>query len=527
MALLRSLATVGGYTGISRVLGFVRDILIAAAVGTGPVADAFFVAFRLPNLFRRLFGEGAFNAAFVPLFARHLEEGGKAAAKIFAEQTLAVLLSALLLLSALAMAGMPWLMYALAPGFAAEPAKFDLAVQLSRITFPYLLFMSLVALLSGVLNSLYKFAAAAAAPILLNIFFIFALVVVLPLTGAPGPVLAWTVAAAGIGQFLFLLAACHRAGMALRLPRPRLTAGVRRLLKLIGPGVLSAGVLQINLMIGTIIASLQAGAVSYLYYADRVYQLPLGLIGIGLGVVLLPHLTRSLRGGAEAEAMRTLNRGLELSMLLTLPAAVALVVVSWPIVIVLFERGAFDRASSEATALALMAFAAGLPAYVLVKVLQPAFFAREDTVTPFKMAAATVAANVALSLILFWPLGHVGIALATALAAWLNTVLLAVALRRRGFLTLDARLKGRLPRVALASLVMGLALWAAARWLGPWFEAALWWRIAGLAILVGGGLALYAGLAYGLHAVDRAELAALLRRRRRRATGADEAAPPS
>jgi putative peptidoglycan lipid II flippase len=214
-------------------------------------------------------------------------------------------------------------------------------------------------------------------------------------------------------------------------------------------------------------------------------------------------------------------------MLLTLPAAVALVVISWPIVIVLFERGAFDRASSEATALALMAFAAGLPAYVLVKVLQPAFFAREDTVTPFKMAAATVAANVALSLILFWPLGHVGIALATALAAWLNTVLLAVALRRRGYLTLDARLKGRLPRVALASLVMGLALWVAARWLGPWFEAALWWRIAGLAILVGGGLALYAGLAYGLHAVDRAELAALVKRRRRRATGADQAEPPS
>jgi putative peptidoglycan lipid II flippase len=214
-------------------------------------------------------------------------------------------------------------------------------------------------------------------------------------------------------------------------------------------------------------------------------------------------------------------------MLLTLPAAVALVVISWPIVIVLFERGAFDRASSEATALALMAFAAGLPAYVLVKVLQPAFFAREDTVTPFKMAAATVAANVALSLALFWPLGHVGIALATALAAWLNTALLAVALRRRGFLTLDARLKGRLPRVALASLVMGLALWAAARWLGPWFEAALWWRIAGLAILVAGGLALYAGLAYGLHAVDRAELAALVKRRRKSATGADQAEPPS
>jgi len=506
MALVRSLATVGGYTGISRILGFVRDILIAAVVGTGPVADAFFVAFRLPNLFRRLFGEGAFNSAFVPLFARHLEEGGRAAARVFAEQTLAVLLSALLLLSAFAMAAMPWLMYLLAPGFAAEPEKFDLAVALSRITFPYLLFMSLVALLSGLLNSLYKFAAAAAAPILLNVCFIVALVVVLPRTGAPGQVLAWTVAVAGLGQFLWLLIACHRAGFTLRLPRPRLTPGVRRLLKLMAPGVLSAGALQINLLVGTIIASLQAGAVSYLYYADRVYQLPLGLIGIAFGVVLLPNLTRKLRSGADAEAMAQINRGLELSMLLTLPAAVALVVIPWPIVVVLFERGIFDRASSEATALALMAFAGGLPAYVLVKVLQPAFFAREDTVTPFRMAVVTVAANIALSLILFWPLGHVGIALATTLSAWLNAVLLGVALLRRGFLSLDARLKARLPRIALASLIMGAGLWAELLWLEPWFDAGQSWRIAGLTLLVGGGLGLYAVLAVTFGALRLDEL---------------------
>jgi putative peptidoglycan lipid II flippase len=518
MALVRSLATVGGYTGISRVLGFVRDILIAAVVGTGPVADAFFVAFRLPNLFRRLFGEGAFNSAFVPLFARHLEEGGKAAARVFAEETLAVLLSALLLLSALAMAAMPWLMYLLAPGFAAEPDKFDLAVQLSRITFPYLLFMSLVALLSGLLNSLYKFAAAAAAPILLNVCFIVALLAVLPLTGAPGQVLAWTVVVAGLGQFLLLLIACQRAGVALRLPRPRLTPGVRRLLKLMAPGVLSAGALQVNLLVGTIIASLQAGAVSYLYYADRVYQLPLGLIGIAFGVVLLPDLSRKLRSGAGEQAMAQLNRGLELSMALTLPAAVALIVIPWPIIVVLFEHGAFDRSGSEATALALMAFAIGLPAYVLVKVLQPAFFAREDTVTPFRMAVATVAANIALSLALFWPLGHVGIALATALSAWLNTALLGMALFRRGFLVLDARLNARLPRVALASLIMGAGLWALMQWLLPWFDAALGWRVAGLALLVGGGLGLYALLALALGALRLDELKAL-----RRPT----AAPPS
>ncbi len=513
MALIRSIATVGGYTGISRVLGFIRDILIAQVAGTGMVADAFFVAFRLPNLFRRLFGEGAFNAAFVPLFARRLEEGGKAAARVFAEETLAVLLAALLLLSALAMAGMPWFMYLLAPGFAEDPAKFDLAVQLSRITFPYLLFMSLVALLSGVLNSLYKFAAAAAAPILLNVFFIFALLVVLPRVGAPGHVLAWTVAAAGLGQFLLLLIACHRAGLTLRLPRPRLTGGVRRLLGLMVPGLLSAGAMQINLMVGTIIASLQAGAVSYLYYADRVYQLPLGLIGIAIGVVLLPDLSRKLRSGAHDEAMHSLNRGLELALLLTVPAALALIAIPWPVIVTLFERGAFDRTSSEATALALAAFALGLPGYALVKVLQPGFFAREDTVTPLRMAVAAVVANVVLSLALFWQLGHVGIALATAISAWLNTVLLALGLRKRGYLVLDDRLKGRLPRIAVASTLMGLALWGAGRWLGPWFDGDLTVRVAGLAILVAGGLGLYGALALALGAVRLGELKALISRR--------------
>ncbi|MFQ5774135.1 MAG: murein biosynthesis integral membrane protein MurJ [Kiloniellaceae bacterium] len=515
MAFVRSLATVGGYTGISRVLGFLRDILIAAALGTGPVADAFFVAFRLPNLFRRLFAEGAFNAAFVPLFARRLEQEGRGAAKVFAEQSLAVLLAVLLGITAAAMAAMPWLMYVLAPGFAVDPEKFDLTVRLSRIAFPYLLFMAMVALLGGVLNSLYRFAAAAAAPILLNVFFIVALLVVVPLTGAPGHVLAWTVAAAGMGQFLLLVVACRRAGMALRLPRPRLSVGVRRLLTLMVPGILSAGAMQVNIVVGTIIASLQAGAVSYLYYADRVYQLPLGLIGVAFGVVLLPDLSRKLRGGAEREAMHSLNRGLELALLLTLPATVALLVIPWPIVIVLFERGAFDRAASDATAWALAAFASGLPAYVLVKLLQPAFFAREDTMTPLKMAAASVAANVALSLILFWPLGHVGIALATALSAWLNTALLATALRRRGFLALDGRIRARLPRIAAASLAMGGALWAVSSQAGlaSWFDGAVALRVFGLAILVAGGLVVYAGLAFALGAVERGELAALARRR--------------
>ncbi len=513
MALFRRFATVSGFTGLSRILGLVRDMLLAPVLGAEPEADAFFVAFRLPNLFRRLFAEGAFNAAFVPLFARHLEQGGQVAAKAFAEQAFAVLLTTLLAFSAIFMAAMPWLMYVLAPGFAADPDKFDLAVQLSRITFPYLLFVSLVALFSGVLNSLYRFAAAAAAPILLNIFFIAALAVVIPLIGQPGHVLAWTVAVAGLAQFLMLVVASRRAGMALRMPRPRLTEGVKRLFTLMAPGVLSAGVLQINLLVGNIIASFEPGAISKLYFADRLYQLPLGLIGIALGVVLLPDLSRKLRSGAPEAAMTSLNRGIELSMLLTVPATVALLVIPWPIVVVLFERGVFDRAVSDSTALAVAAFAIGLPAYVLVKFLQPGFFAREDTVTPLKVAAISVTANVGLALLLFWRIGFVGLALATAIAAWLNAGLLGFLLHRKGFLEPDARLRARLPRILLASLLMGALLWAGQSGLEGWFDAGFWARVGGLALLVGGGLAAYSLLAPALGAIPPAELRALIARR--------------
>ena len=513
MALLRAFATVGGYTGLSRILGLARDILIASVLGTGPLADAFFVAFRLPNMFRRLFAEGAFNAAFVPLFARRMEEEGRAAAQAFAEETLAVMVAGLFALSALAMAAMPWLLYLLAFGFAVDdPAKYDAAVALSRITFPYLLFIALAAMLSGVLNALYRFSAAAAAPILLNLMFIAALTIVVPLTGHPALVLAWTVALAGVAQFLVLLVAAQRAGMAFRLPRPRLTPGVRRVMTLMGPGLLSAGALQVNLTIGTVIASFQAGAVSYLYYADRIYQLPLGLIGIALGVVLLPDLSRKLRGGAAAAAMESLNRGLELALLFTLPATVALLAIPGPIVIVLFEHQVFDRAASEATAQALTAYALGLPAYVLVKILQPAFFAREDTVTPLRMAVISVIANIVLSLALFLPLGHVGLALATALSAWLHVLLLGRRLRADRLIELDARFRARLPRIGLASLALGLALWGAARQLSEWFDAGFVEGLLALAGLVGGGLLLYFAGAFLVGAFSRDDLALLFRR---------------
>ena len=514
MALFRRFATVSGYTGLSRILGLVRDVLFAKYLGDSDVADAFFVAFRLPNMFRRIFAEGAFNAAFVPLFSRRMEEDGPAEAKVFAEQALAVLLAALVVLTVVAMAAMPWLMYVLAWGFDGDSDKFDLAVELTRITFPYLLFISLAALLGGLLNALYRFSAAAAAPLLLNIFFIVALAVVIPRSDQPGHVLAWAVAAAGIAQFLLLIFAAGRAGMSLRLPRPRLTPGIRSLWRLMVPGILSAGVLQLNLVVTNLIASFEQGAVSKLYYADRLYQLPLGLIGIGLGVVLLPELSRKLRGGAPQEAMASLNRGLELAMLLTVPATVALLIMPWPIVVVLYERGAFDRATSDATALAAMAFASGLPAYVLIKVFQPGYFAREDTVTPLKISAVSMLVNVvfALALFFYFDMGVAGLALATAIAAWVNVSLLIVGLRRSDFLELDPRNRRRLPRIVAASLIMGAVLWFLQRGLEGWFDAGLWTAIVALMILVGSGLAVYGICAMALGAARLTDLKAVVRR---------------
>ncbi len=513
MSLVRSVATVGGYTGLSRILGFVRDILIANVVGASPVADAFFAAFRLPNLFRRLFAEGAFNAAFVPLFARHLEQEGEAAARRFAGEALSVLVTGLLVLSAAAMAGMPWFIYVIGSGFSQDPEKLALAVELSRITFPYLLFMAVAALLSGVLNSLYRFAAAAAAPILLNIIFIVALVAVLPFTGAPGHVMAWAVCLSGAAQFVFLVLAAKRAGMALRFPRPRLSPAVKRLLALMLPGMLSAGALQINIFVGSSIASWQEGAFSYLYYADRVYQLPLGLIGIAIGIVLLPDLARKLRAGNDNQAMHSLNRGLEFALLLTLPATVALIVVAGPVIGGLFQHGRFGAADAAATAAALVAFAWGLPAYVLVKILQPAFYAREDTVTPFRYSVVSVVANIVLSLVLFWQFRHVGIALATALAAWINTVLLMLSLRRYGFWALDGRFRARLPRIAVASAGMGALLWGLQWATAGWLDGSHSGRVVVLVVLVAAGLGFYTALAFGLGAVSRSDLAGALKRR--------------
>jgi putative peptidoglycan lipid II flippase len=514
MVLLRSIATIGGLTLVSRLFGFARDILIAAVLGAGPVADAFFVAFKFPNLFRRLFAEGAFAAAFVPIFAGLLETEGPRKAREFAEQSLSVLLTSLLVFVAVMQMVMPLAMYGMAPGFSAIPEKFDLAVQFARITFPYLLFISLVSLIAGVLNSYGRFAAAAATPILLNICLIVAALALAPFTPTPGHALAWGVAAGGVTQFLWLYCNCGGNGIWLRLPRPKITPEVKLLMVRAVPVAIGAGIYQINLLIDTVIASfLPSGSVSYLFYADRVNQLPLGIVGVAVGTALLPLLSRQLKSGQDAGALHSQNRALEFAFLLTLPAAAALVVIAGPVISVLFERGAFGVAESQATAAALTAYAVGLPAYVLMKALTPGYFARGDTKTPVKIAAVTTLLNLVLNLALMGPFLHVGIAIATVISSWVNAGLLATFLYRRGHLALDARLKSRLPRILLATAGMAGALVLAGWALAPWLaEPELMFRAGALAALVCAGMATFVVLAYFTGAARASDLRGLMRR---------------
>lgn len=498
MNLLRAATTVGGYTMMSRVLGFARELLIAAFLGTGPVADAFFAAFRFPNLFRRLFAEGAFNSAFVPLFAKELEGGGKAQAKQFANQVLAVLLVALLFLTALAEIFMPVLVeWVIAPGFTDDQEKFDLTVLLTRIMFPYLLCMSLVAMLSGVLNSFGKFAAAAFAPVILNI------VIIGAITGAwllgavqqknIGFVMSWAVAVSGVLQLVLLIVALRRTGFSIGLVRPKLTPSVKRLLVLAVPAALAGGITQINLLIGQIIASQKAGIIATLQYADRIYQLPLGVVGIAIGVALLPNISRKLRAEDLPGVDESQNRALELSMLLTVPAAIGLMALPYPVVQVLFERGQFTSDDTYATAAALIAFAVGLPSFVLIKVFSPGFFAREDTRTPMIFAGIGAVINVVGSLLLFPVYAQIGIAAATSAAGWVNAGLLGITLASRRHYRPDARLKRNFPLMLLAAIIMGAGLSGMMLWANQLFTSDwnLLLRILALLGLIAVGAAIY------------------------------------
>ena len=519
MNLTRALGSVGGLTLASRILGLVRDSLFARFVGAGFASDAFLIAFRLPNMFRALFAEGAFASVFVPMFnhkvaakdGRGLPDGLR-----FAEDALSVLLPVLIvLLAVLELAAWP-LTWALSGGFndIAE-AEFAFAVLLSRLTLPYLLFISLVSLLGGILNSLHRFWVNAAAPILLNATLIAALVFFheeAPLLTARNQAIAVTVS--GALQLAWLWWACRRAGVSLKLRRPQLNPDVKRLLKLIWPAAAGSSAVQINLLVSTALAAtlLPAGSVSYIYYADRLNQLPLGLIGIGLGTVLLPTISRQLGGDDTAGAMATQNRGLELALLLTFPATVALIVCGVPIVAALFQGGAFTASDSRFTAQALAAFSIGLPSYILVKVLTPGFYARSDTTTPVRFATISMLVNLVGNLLLIPTIAHMGPPLATALASTVNVALLYGALRKRGHLVLDAQLKRRIPRAGVAALLMGAAMWFGNVLFQPYVTGTWPERWGAMLLLVTAGVLVYAAAVLVTGAFRPSEVRALLRR---------------
>ncbi len=491
--MLRKVLSVGGWTLLSRITGFVRDVVLAAVIGAGPIMDAFAVAQRLPNHFRAIFGEGAFNAAFIPTYARTRARDG-AAAGLFAGRIWTLMILIQIVLLALAVAFMPTIVRALAPGFADDPLRFDLAVTLTRITFPYLLFITLVTILSGLLNAHDRFAAAAAAPVLLNVSIVAALALAAFFPGA-GHAAAWGVFAAGLLELLLLWAAARRAGIMPGLARPRLDGDMRGFFKTLGPAVVGSAGVQIALFADTIIASfLPQGAVSALYYADRINQLPVGVVGIAAGTVLLPEMARRIAGGDIAGAHAAQSRTIGFTLALALPCAVAFVAVPDLIMKALFARGAFTAEDARAAGAVLAAYAVGLPAVVLIRSMLASFHARADTTTPLYASLAAVAVNVALKIVLTGPYGVVGLALATSAGAWINIGLLAILAWRRGWTAPGSALGRAALAVAVACLALAAVTLLARAPLADALAVLPAWRdealLAALATL---GLVAYAG----------------------------------
>jgi putative peptidoglycan lipid II flippase len=519
MNLTKALGSVGGLTLASRILGLVRDSLFARFVGAGFASDAYLIAFRLPNMFRALFAEGAFSAAFIPMFNRKVgDKSGRGLPDgiAFAEDALSVLLPTLILMTVLfEIAAWP-LTWLLTFGFnGASAERFDYVVHLSRIMLPYLPLISLVSLLGGILNSLHKFWINAAAPILLNATLIAALLLFhehQPLLTARNQAIAVTVS--GALQLLWLIYACRASGVKLRLKRPQLNPDVKKLMSLIWPAAAGAGAVQINLVVSTALAAalLPAGSVSYIYFADRLNQLPLGLIGIGLGTVLLPTISRQLGRGEDAEAMTTQNRGMELALFLTLPATVALIVCGGPIIAALFQHGKFTAAQTLPTAQALAAFSIGLPSYILVKVLTPGYYARSDTKTPVRYATMSMVVNLVLNLAFIKPLGHMGPPLATAIASTVNVAMLYRTLIRRGHFTPDARLRRRTWRLLVAALIMGVVMYFLNDLFQPFVTGISIQRWGAMLVLVTTGGVVYAIATLLTGAFRLGDISTLLRR---------------
>ncbi|NJS39800.1 MAG: murein biosynthesis integral membrane protein MurJ [Rhodobacteraceae bacterium] len=509
--IVKGFLTVGFWTLISRVAGLVRDIFLAKYLGDGPVAQAFVIAQSLPNMFRRFFAEGAFNFAFVPMFAKKVEAGEDAEG--FARDAFWGMAGLLTVFSILAILGMPVLVLMMASGFAGDE-RFNLAVTLGQIAFPYILFISLTALLSGMLNAAGRFVITSAVAILLSATMIAGMVLANRMGWDMGTTLASSVTLSGILQLLVTWAAVRHLGYRLPFRWPVLTPELKRLAIIAAPAVLAGGVVQINLIVGRQVASMTEGAVVWLYNADRIYQLPLGVVGIAIGIVLLPDLSRRLRAGDEEGSRASFNRGTEFALLLTLPAAVALVVIAWPIISVLFQRGAYGAEATANTALALAAYGVGLPAFVLHKVLQPLYYAREDTRSPFRFALWSMVVNAVLAVGLMPLIGFMAAAIATSAAAWTMVWQLWRGSRAMGDAArFDDRFRYRLPRIIVASIVMGLVLWGLSQVLAvPLTTPGI--RTAALGGMVLAAMVVYFGTVLLIGGMSWVELRSALRRQR-------------
>lgn len=492
MNLLRALATVSGFTLVSRILGFVRDFVIARSFGASDATDAFFVAFRLPNLLRRMFAEGAFSQAFVPILAEYKNREGQEAAHTLINRVSTLLALVVLLITLIGIVATPWIIWLTAPNFSADPDKFQLTVELTRITFPYILFMSLVALAGGVLNTWSRFSIPAFTPVLLNLSFIAMALFAAPYFDPPILALAWAVFIGGILQLLLQLRPLAKLGL---LPRPDFNfrdSGVRRVIKLMLPAMLGVSVVQVSLVINTVFASfLPSGSISWLYYADRLMEFPAGLLGVALGTILLPSLSKLRSDGQASAFSNMLDWGLRLTLMLTLPAALGLGLLAVPLISTLFQHGAFTAADVMQTRLALLSYSVGLTGLILVKILAPGFYAHQDVRTPVKFALITLAVTQLLNLALIGPLQHAGLALAIGLASLLNAALLYRGLRVRKIYQPVAGWGLFMFKVCIALCVLATFLWFSAGSPEQWLEYSVWEKVARLSAIVAGGAAAY------------------------------------
>jgi putative peptidoglycan lipid II flippase len=493
--MLRRIFTVGGYTLLSRLTGFARDIMLAAILGAGPVADAFFVALRLPNHFRAIFAEGAFNAAFVPAYAHVSANGGAASAKLFADRIFTLLLTSQIVLLALAWLFMPQVIVLLAPGFTDDPVRGPLAIELTRITFPYLTLITMVTLYGGMLNVMQRFASAAAAPIFLNVAMMatLALAAFFPTAGHAA---AWGVLISGFLQYFLLAGDLARRNGLPRFAPLKLDDDVRGFFRALGPATLGSMGTQVALFADTIIATfLPAGALSALYYADRLNQLPIGVIGIAIGTVLLPEMARRITSGDHAGAMASQRRAFDFTLLFTVPFLAAFIVVPDVIMRAMFARGAFSSADAASAAVTLSAYAVGLIPFVLIRSAVATFYARKNTATPVTAALTGVAVNVALKIVLVGSLAQVGLALATAAGAWVNLLLVMFFAVRAGYLVLDRAWLVSLAKFVIVGVTMAAALWGTARLCAAQFATMTWLRDeATLGVLIIVGAVVYGAL---------------------------------